>query len=46
MFLGVIPLGELTKGRAFLPNGRRKAGLSIWLTRLETDFSDRIVMID
>lgn len=46
LFLSVITVGELSKGVALLPDGRRKQELRSWLTGLEQRFTDRILEIN
>ena len=41
-----IVFGELTKGVAALPNGKRKNGLEVWLEQFEIVFGDRILPFD
>lgn len=46
LFLSVITAGELTKGIALLPAGKRKDALSEWLLTLEQDYAERILPVD
>ena len=46
IFLSVLTLGELTKGVALLPPGRRKSNLGAWVSRMESNFSDHLLSID
>jgi predicted nucleic acid-binding protein len=46
LYLSVLILGEVTKGVALLPNGRKKQALYSWLTALESQFTDRILAVD
>ncbi|MBM3514554.1 MAG: type II toxin-antitoxin system VapC family toxin [Alphaproteobacteria bacterium] len=45
-FISVISIGELAKGIAMLPGGRRKANLARWLDGIEKFFDDRILAVD
>jgi toxin FitB len=45
-FISVITLGEIAKGVARLPEGRRKREFASWLLGLERQFEDRILPID
>lgn len=46
LYLSVLTVGEIAKGIALLPSGRKKRGLTSWLNGLETRFDDRILGID
>jgi len=46
LFLSVISLGEITKGVALLPPGKKRDGLAAWLAALESQFSDRLLGVD
>lgn len=46
IFLSVITLGEVVKGIARLPAGRRKSGLETWVINLQSEFSDRLLTVD
>ena len=46
LFLSVLTLGEIARGIALLAAGRKKKALGTWLTRLESNFGDRILGID
>jgi toxin FitB len=46
LFLSVVSVGEIAKGVALLPAGRKKKALASWLNGLDTQFADRILMID
>jgi predicted nucleic acid-binding protein len=47
LYLSVLTLGEVRKGLAALPPGRRRARLEAWLgVELRTRFSGRILAID
>jgi toxin FitB len=47
LYLSVLTLGEIRKGVACLPQGRRRASLESWLTvELRARFSARILPID
>ena len=46
MFLSVVTMGELTKGIALLPAGRKRGALSAWLVTLEQDYAERILPVD
>jgi predicted nucleic acid-binding protein len=47
LYLSVLTLGELRKGLAALPAGRRRTRLEVWLeVELRTRFSGRILAID
>ncbi len=46
LFLSVITVGELAKGIALLPTGKRKDLLRDWLLTLERDYAERILPVD
>lgn len=46
LYLSVLTLGEVVKGIALLPAGRKKKDLAAWLAGLEAQFSDRILPVD
>jgi toxin FitB len=47
LYLSVLTLGEIRKGVAALPHGKRRTLLEVWLERdLQTRFAGRIVPID
>jgi predicted nucleic acid-binding protein len=47
LYLSVLTLGEIRKGVASLPQGRRRASLESWLNlELQARFSGRILSID
>lgn len=47
LYLSVLTLGEIRKGVASLPQGRRRASLENWLNlELQARFSGRILSID
>ena len=46
LFLSTLTVGEIAKGIALLPAGRKKKGLASWLNGLEATFGDRILGID
>ncbi len=46
LFLSVLSVGEIAKGVALLPAGRKKQSLTNWLNGLETYFQDRILAVD
>ena len=47
LYLSVLTLGEIRKGLAALPQGRRRSRLEGWLeTELQARFSGRILSID
>ena len=47
LFLSVLTLGEIRKGLAALPQGRRRSRLETWLeVELQARFSGRILSID
>ena len=46
VFLPSLVLGELHKGVGLLPEGNRKAALSLWLAQLDLRFAGRILSLD
>lgn len=46
LYLSVLTVGEIAKGVSLLAAGKKKRSLSVWLTGLETRFSDRILSVD
>jgi toxin FitB len=47
LYLSVLTLGEIRKGLAALPQGRRRTSLESWLSvELQARFSTRILAID
>jgi predicted nucleic acid-binding protein len=47
LYLSVLTLGEIRKGLAALPQGKRRSRLEIWLeVELQARFSGRILSID
>lgn len=46
LFISVITIGAITKGIALLDDSQRKRSLSMWLNMLETDYQDRLLLID
>jgi predicted nucleic acid-binding protein len=47
LFLSVLTLGEIRRGIANLPQGKRRAGLDIWIeTVLKPRYAGRILPID
>src|ERR1700687_6111964 len=47
LYLSVLTLGEIRKGLAALPQGKRRSRLETWLeVELQARFSGRIVPID
>jgi predicted nucleic acid-binding protein len=46
LFLSVITVGELTKGIAMLPVGRRRQELTKWLLGLEQRFGEKILPVN
>lgn len=47
LYLSVLTLGEIRKGVAALPQGRRRTSLETWLSvELQARFSNRILAID
>jgi predicted nucleic acid-binding protein len=46
LFVSVLTVGEIAKGVALLPSGRKKRELNVWLRGLEAGFADRILDVD
>ncbi len=46
LFLSVLTIGEITKGIALLPAGKKKSTLNSWITGLQKEFSQRILPVD
>jgi toxin FitB len=46
LFLSALTIGELSKGIALLHTGKKKQYLSIWLSHLQSEFADRIMVVD
>lgn len=46
LFLSVLSVGEIAKGVALLPAGRKRSELAAWLDALEHEFSERILPLD
>ena len=46
LYLSTLVLGEVVRGVALLPDGRKKRALHSWLTTLESQFADRILSVD
>ncbi|MEE9424174.1 MAG: type II toxin-antitoxin system VapC family toxin [Methylococcales bacterium] len=46
LFVSVISIGEITKGINLLEESHRKRGLNSWLQAIESNYSDRILLID
>ncbi len=46
LYVSALTFGELRRGVTALGPGRRKAILTVWLTRWLTEFSGRIIPID
>ena len=46
LFVSVLTIGEIEKGIAALPTGRKKVALSGWLATLRSTYGDRILPID
>lgn len=45
LHISAITLGEITKGIDLLPDGRKKKGLSVWLTETQNCYAGRILSI-
>lgn len=45
-FISAVTLGEIVKGVALLPDGRRRREFETWLLGLEQQFEDRILPAD
>lgn len=46
LYLSVITLGEIGKGIGLLPDSHRKHELSVWFTRIEHAYLERLLPID
>jgi len=46
LFVSVLTVGEIEKGIAALPTGRKKVALSGWLATLRSTYGDRLLPID
>lgn len=46
LYVSVLTVGGIAKGVALLPQGRKKAALTLWMAQLQADFTDRILTID
>ncbi|MBI1813483.1 MAG: type II toxin-antitoxin system VapC family toxin [Deltaproteobacteria bacterium] len=46
LFVSVLTIGEIEKGVAALPAGRKKVALSGWLATLRSTYTDRMLSID
>ena len=46
LFVSVLTIGEIEKGIAALPTGRKKVALSGWLATLRSTYGDRLLPID
>jgi len=46
MHLSVLTLGEIARGCARLPPGRKRTRLTRWLAELRSSFSDRVLGVD
>ncbi len=46
LFLSTLTIGELSKGIALLHEGKKKEYLSIWLYHLQSEFAERIMIVD
>src|ERR1700688_808671 len=46
LYLSALILGEVAKGVALLPDGRKRRALISWLTALESQFADRVLPVD
>jgi toxin FitB len=46
LFLSVLTVGEIAKGIALLPPGKKKNSLTAWHTGLQKEFSQRILPVD
>lgn len=46
IFVSVLTIGEIAKGVALLPPGKKKSRLQQWLTGLESLFPQRILSVD
>ena len=46
LHLSVLTVGEIEKGVAVLPRGRKKRSLTTWLATLRSTYADRLLPID
>lgn len=46
LFVSVLTIGEIEKGMATLPTGRKKVALSGWLATLRSTYGDRLLPVD
>lgn len=46
LFLSVLTLGEIAKGKERLPQGPKRRRLEEWLEEVQREFADRILPID
>lgn len=46
LYLSVLTMGEVAKGIALLPAGKKKKALASWLAGLEGQFGDHILAVD
>jgi len=46
LHLSVLTVGEIEKGVAALPRGRKKRALTTWLATLRSTYADRLLQID
>ena len=46
LFVSVLTVGEIEKGIAALPTGRKQVALSGWLATLRSTYRDRLLPID
>jgi predicted nucleic acid-binding protein len=46
LFVSVLTIGQIEKGIASLPTGRKKVALSGWLATLRSTYADRLLPID
>jgi predicted nucleic acid-binding protein len=46
LFISVISMGEVQKGIALLPQGRRRRDLDLWFAGLSSRFADQLVDVD
>ena len=46
LFLSAITIGEIVKGITLLTNSRKKAGLELWLEKVQRHYAERILPLD
>jgi predicted nucleic acid-binding protein len=46
VFLSVLTVGEIVKGIALLPAGKKKTHLTKWLAGMESDYGERVLPLD